>query len=178
MFASSRDELIPRTTATIEADRVIMTLFFSGLDLITFEALPPGTRLNQEYFIDEIQAGIVNERPQILRRIQRGTFYVQMDNSMCYNGQIVTDELVIKILECVPHSVYCPDLSLCDFWLFGMLKQKITDRVIRPPEKSLTMIRRIWDKVVLEQLQSVFSNWIERFGYVSAHEGEYYAKSH
>jgi hypothetical protein len=86
MFASSRDEVIPRTKATIGGRQVMMTIFFSGLHLVTLKALPSGTRFNQEYFIDEILPGIVNKGQQNFRRIQRGTFYVHMDNSMCHNG--------------------------------------------------------------------------------------------
>jgi hypothetical protein len=53
MFASSRDEVIPRTKGTIGAHKVMMTVSFSGLHLVTLKALPPGTWFNQEYFIDE-----------------------------------------------------------------------------------------------------------------------------
>jgi hypothetical protein len=115
MFASSRDEVIPRTKATIGTHRVMVTIFFDALYLVTLTALRPGTQFNQEYFIDEILPGIVTERRQIFRRIQRGTFEVHMDNSMCHKGQIVADELVIKMLERVPHAAYSPDLNPCDF---------------------------------------------------------------
>jgi hypothetical protein len=57
-----------------------------------------------------------------------------------------------------------------------MLKQKITDRVFRTPEENLSPIRKIWIEVTLVKLESVFSNWIERLGYVIAHQGEYHAK--
>jgi hypothetical protein len=42
-FASSRDEVIPRTKATIGAHKVTMTIFFSGLHLVTLKALPLST---------------------------------------------------------------------------------------------------------------------------------------
>jgi hypothetical protein len=175
MFASSQDEVIPRTKATIGAYKVMVTIFFSGLHLIILKALRLGTRFNQEYFIIEILPGIVNEGRQIIHRIQRGTFYVHVDNSMCHNGHIVTEQLATKMLERVAHRAYSPDLSPCGFWLFRMLKQKITDRVFRTPEEILTTIRKIWSEVTLEKLQSVFSNWIERLEYIIAHEGEYHA---
>jgi hypothetical protein len=150
MFALSRDEVIPRTKATIGAHRVMVTIFFSGLHMITLKALPPGNRFNQEYFIDEILPGIVNKRRQIFLKIQRGTFNVRIDNFICHNGQIVTDELIIKMLERIPRPAYSPDLSPCDFWLFETLKQKITDRVFRTPEEILATIRKIWSEVTLE----------------------------
>jgi hypothetical protein len=151
-------------------------IFCNGLPLLMLKARPPGARFNQEFFIDEILPRVVNERRQIFRRIQRGAFYVYVKNSMCHDGEIVTDELVIKMLERVPHPVYSSDLSPCDCYLFGMLKQKITDRVFRTPEEILTTIRKIWSEMTLEQLQSVLYNWITRLEYLIAHEREYYAK--
>jgi transposase len=95
--------------------------------LISRQALPLGARFAQEYFISTILPDIVHERGQIFRRVHRGDFFVHMDNSMCHNGhngRKVTDELEVLRLNRVPHPPYSPDLSPCDFWLFGMLKQE------------------------------------------------------
>jgi hypothetical protein len=48
-----------------------------------------------------------------------------------------------------------------------MLKQKIKDRVFQTAEK-------VWDERALEDLQSVFFNWIERFEQVIEHDEEDY----
>jgi hypothetical protein len=42
MFAVSRDEVIPREKATIGAERVMLTIFFGGVSMITINALPSG----------------------------------------------------------------------------------------------------------------------------------------
>jgi histone-lysine N-methyltransferase SETMAR len=73
---------------------------------------------------------------------------------MCHNGRKVTDELEVLRLDRVPHPPYSPDLSPCDFSLFGMLKQKIKDRVFQTIEEILDAIRHVWRKVTFEQLQS------------------------
>jgi hypothetical protein len=39
MFAISRDEMIPREKATIEAQRIMLTILFSGMSLITVDTL-------------------------------------------------------------------------------------------------------------------------------------------
>jgi histone-lysine N-methyltransferase SETMAR len=97
-----------------------------------------------------------------------------MDNSMCYNRRKVTDEFANLKLDCVPHPPYSPDLSLCDFWLFELLKQKIKDRMFQTVEEIKIAIHRVWDELTLDNLQSVFFNWIERLKWVSEHGGEYY----
>jgi hypothetical protein len=62
MFSRSRDEVIPRTKATIAVEKVMLTIFFSGVKLISLNALPLGVRSTQEYFMHNILPYIVNER--------------------------------------------------------------------------------------------------------------------
>jgi hypothetical protein len=55
-----------------------------------------------------------------------------------------------------------------------MLKQKIKDRVFRTGEEIITAVHKVWDKLTLEDLQSVFFNWIELSEWVIEHKREYY----
>jgi histone-lysine N-methyltransferase SETMAR len=97
-----------------------------------------------------------------------------MDNSVCHNGRKVTDELANLKLNRVPHPPYSPDLSPCDFWLFKILKLKIKDGVFQRAEEIKIAVYRVWDELILNDLQSVFFNCIERLEWVSEHGGEYY----
>jgi histone-lysine N-methyltransferase SETMAR len=122
MFATSREEVISRTKATIGAQKVMLTIFFSGVKLISLNVLPTGAQFTQEYFINSILPDILDEKQRILRRNRRGDFFVHMDNSLCHNRRKVTDEFNNRKLQRVAHPPYSPDLSPCDFWLFDMLK--------------------------------------------------------
>jgi hypothetical protein len=94
---------------------------------------------------------------------------------MCHNGRKGTDELGNLKLDCVTHPPYSPDLSPCDFWLFGMLKQNIKDRAFQMIEEMMTAVHKASDELILDDMQSIFFNWIERFEWVIEHEEEYYA---
>jgi histone-lysine N-methyltransferase SETMAR len=133
----------------------MMTIFFSSAKLISLQALPLGASFTQEYFINTIRSDIVHESGQIFRRVHRGDLFVHIDNSMYHNDRKVTDELEVLKLDRVPHPPYSPDLTLCDFWLFDMLKQTIKDRVFQTIEEILDAIRHVWREVTLERLQSV-----------------------
>jgi hypothetical protein len=61
-FATIREEVIPRTKATISAQKVMLTIFFSGVKLIRLNALPAGARFTQEYFINSIFPDILDEK--------------------------------------------------------------------------------------------------------------------
>jgi hypothetical protein len=54
---------------------------------------------------------------------------------MYHNGLKMTDEFPNLKFDRITHPPYSSDLSPCDFWLFGMLKQKIKDRMFQTVEK-------------------------------------------
>jgi hypothetical protein len=62
MFTASRDEVTPRERAMRAAEKVILTIFFSGVSLITLNALPSGARFNQECFVNHILPDIFEAR--------------------------------------------------------------------------------------------------------------------
>jgi hypothetical protein len=51
-----------------------------------------------------------------------------MDNSMYSNAGKTSLELEHNKIERAPHPAYSPDISLCDFWLFGFLKEKLKEQ--------------------------------------------------
>jgi hypothetical protein len=69
------------------AEKVMLTVFFTGTKLISLNALPSGGRFIRDYFISTVRPDIVHERRRILRRVRRGGFFVHIDNSMCHNGR-------------------------------------------------------------------------------------------
>jgi hypothetical protein len=48
-----------------------------------------------------------------------------MDNSKCHNTWSVTAKISDARLRRFLHLLCSPDMSLCDFWLFGMMKAKM-----------------------------------------------------
>jgi histone-lysine N-methyltransferase SETMAR len=70
-----------------------------------------------------------------------------MDNSMCHNRRKLTDEIDNLKLDRVPHPPYSPDLSQCDFWSFGMLKQAIKDREFHAVEEIVSAFHEVWSQV-------------------------------
>jgi hypothetical protein len=77
-------------------------------------------------------------------------------------------------LERLPHPAYSPDLSPCDFSLFGMLKGNMKDHAFQRVEEILEGITFIWNGVIFEQLQSVFFDSLGRLESVISNWAEYY----
>jgi hypothetical protein len=74
MFATSRDEMIPREKAMIGTQKIMLTIFFNSVSLMTLNALPSGSRFNQEYFIHNILSDIFEARGRIFHKYRQRDF--------------------------------------------------------------------------------------------------------
>jgi transposase len=81
-----------------------------------------------------------------------------MDNSMCHSSAKITEKLEKKHITRAPHPPYSPDLSQCDFWLFGILKQKMKGRIFQSEEQILAAITQSWNELTFKGIQRVFHN--------------------
>jgi hypothetical protein len=85
-----------------------------------------------------------------------------MDNSMCHNARKISLELEHNKIERAPHPAYSPEISPCDFWGFGFLKEKLKEPELSTSDEIIEAITTIWNDATFEELQSVFSEWIQR----------------
>jgi hypothetical protein len=127
MFATSVREVVPMTKQNISAKKTIGIIFFTSTRLLVLNFLPKGTKFNQDYFIDTVLPNISSEKRRIARRKGLQSFSVPTDNSMCHNGAKITEKLKKRHIARAPHPPYSPDRSPSDFWLFAILKQKMTE---------------------------------------------------
>jgi hypothetical protein len=134
----------------------MITVFFTARMLSVLEPLPKGVKFNQDFFIDPVLPGLVREKRRFARRSPRTEFMVYMDNSACHNGQKIRNEFNRLHIIRAPHPPYSPDLSPCDFWLFGFLKESMKGVEFSTDDQLLEVITRIWNDVTFEDIQSVF----------------------
>jgi hypothetical protein len=73
----------------------------------------------------------------------------------------------------MPRLLCSPDISQCDFWLFGVLKQILRDREFSSSDESEDAIAQVWNNLTFDDIQSVFWDWIRRFAWVAENDGEY-----
>jgi histone-lysine N-methyltransferase SETMAR len=173
MFADSRESVTPRIRHDISTPKTMITIFFTSRRLLVSEALPKGTKFNQDYFIQYILPGLYREKTRISRKTGFPAFSVHMDNSMCHNGRKVSDIFARRSIERAPHPPHSPDISPCDFWLFGYLKHKMRDQEFRGQQGILNAIVTIWNDLTFEDVQRVFHEWMERLAWVIGNNGEY-----
>jgi hypothetical protein len=97
-----------------------------------------------------------------------------MDNSICHNGRQITKKMQSERIRWAPYLADSPDLSPCDFWLFGFLKEKLKEQELSTPEQMIEAITVLWEVITFDELQSVFLKWIQRLIWFIANSGEYF----
>jgi transposase len=93
---------------------------------------------------------------------------------MCHSGAKITEKLEKRHFARAPHPPYSPDLIQSDFWLFGILTQKMKELVFQSEEQTLAAITESCNELTFEDIQRVFHNWMERVIWVIANSGKYY----
>jgi histone-lysine N-methyltransferase SETMAR len=160
MFAPSRDLAATRAKDADRTKKTMLTVFFTSRRLIVLEALAKETTCTQHYFISEILPDLHGEKLRYRRKNPGQEFFMHMTNSKCHNAKKSTGKLQKKLITRAPHP-YSPDLSPCDFWFFGMVKQKIKDCEFCSSQEILRSLSDGWSAVTLEDIQRVFLEWME-----------------
>lgn len=175
-FAKSREDVIPIISQKIDSKKTMVTVFFTGTELLVCDCLPKREKYNGEYFTTNILPQLSQEKSRRARRKPKQKLLIHMDNSRCHNNQKVTNYLESNHMERIPHPPYSPDISPCDFWLFGYLKECLKEKLYDTEEELVNEIYIAWNSVTFETLQNVYKEWIIRLDYVIKNGGSYYSK--
>jgi hypothetical protein len=136
----------------------MITIFFTARQLILLDVRTKGSKFNQQHFIDYLFPDFKTENLIFRRRMSLATFWVHINNSMGHNGSKVASKFDKHHIARLPHPLYSPDLSPCDFWLFGMLKGILKDREFRSRDEIEEAITMAWNDLTFDEVQSVFHN--------------------
>lgn len=77
---------------------------------------------------------------------------------------------------CLPTPPYSPDLSPCDFYLFGLLKNQLIGKTFDSVDELLCWIGGKFDSISKSELQKVFDEWLIRLQKVIDANGHYRSK--
>jgi hypothetical protein len=174
MLARRPEEAIPRLRPGISIKQVMIAVFFRARSLIALDSLPKGQKDNQENLVQNILPSLRNEKKPFSGQKTAIKFSVQLGNSICHNGHQVVDELHrLKILR-APYPRSSPNISPCDFWMFGDLKGGLKDRHLQGLEEILMAFQELRDKITFEELQMTFESWRDRLRWILEHDGEHF----
>ena len=141
----------------ISAGKVMLTAFFDHEGLLLADFKEPGVNITAIHYndtLDKLHTAIKNKRPGML---SRGVILLH-DNARPHVAKIVQKALAHKRWEVLPHPSYSPDMSPCDFHLFGPLKKFLKGQRFDSDADVMASVTK-WFK---EQPKSFFSDGIRR----------------
>jgi hypothetical protein len=127
-----------------------------------------------QYFIDQILKPLSQESSTKSVDIARRSLRLHFDNSRCHTAKIVSEKMTCLNCKRAPHPLYSPDLTIEDFYLFGVLKKKLQGIDVSDDEDLKSEILTISQGIPSDELTKSFDHWIERCQWVIANAGNYY----
>lgn len=153
------------------AGKVMLTLFFDNQGVVYSEYMPRGTTINSEAYCEtlkRLRKAIKERRPG---KLSKGIVLLH-DNATPHSARVTLDLLEKKFKwEQWEHPPYSPDLSPCDFHVFGPMKEALAkerfgndEEVKNGVRKWLTEVGRDFFNSGIEKLVSRYDKCLNRYG--------------
>ncbi|CAF4494723.1 unnamed protein product, partial [Rotaria socialis] len=154
------------------APKTLFCIFFKTPGPVLIHHVERGQTIDHDYYINNCLRPLVNEIKK--QRSSSGTHAIKIhhDNARPHVHEDVFTYLesqgIMKMLQ-PPNS---PDLTPSDFWLFGLIKQNLTD-----PRSSVSLHRAV-TKVMFsineDEYKKTFDKWIEWMKLCVYNDGDYF----
>ena len=168
------EELPVRVKQTIAAPKSMITIFFNPHSFPIVEVLPEKASFNAAYFIDCVVTPLAQLHASTAGDNARRKLRLHFDNSPCHTSRAVSDAMTRLRCRRVPHPAYSPDLAICDFYLFGRIKERLAGVSVGGAEDLRNEVMSILAEISYDEKSRAFNHWIERCEWVAEHEGGYY----
>jgi histone-lysine N-methyltransferase SETMAR len=142
--------------------KTMVTIFFNGSGQFVVDILPPGTKMNSKYFADNIIDVLSGFCYPKGRQPGERKVMLHFDNAPIHCTGMIAERMFLREFKKMDHPPYSPDLSPCDFFLFGYLKGELAKRDYATPEDLLFEVRCVAAGISSELCRRVFENWIVR----------------
>ena len=123
--------------------KLIITVFFSRVGIEHIDVLPEGKTMDAEYFCAHCLKSL---KEKICSRRKRGgvsNIVLHFDNAWPHTACHTKEFLEREGFSVLGHPPYSPDLSPCDFFLFGYLKGALEGTYAQSREELMGKIENI-----------------------------------
>jgi hypothetical protein len=156
------EELLERVRQTIGAGKSMLTVFFNPNDFVIVNFLPQEDSFAAQYFIDQMVKPLSQEYSMKSVDFDRRSLRLPFDNSRCHTVEIASEEMNRLKCKRVPYPPYSPDLTIADFHLFGVLKQKLQSIDESQDKELKNEALKVVQSTPSDELKTSFDHWIER----------------
>ena len=146
---------------------------FNCNGLVYLDALPTNTKFNSTYMCNHILEGLNKASHETVEKITKHSKILHIDNARPHNSKMTNEKIKQLGWKRLAHPPYSPDISPCDFFLFGYLKEELRSMKLTSLHDLLNAIEEIIKKIDIKVWQSVYESWIRRLSAVIECNGDY-----
>ena len=110
------------------------------------------------------------------RKTHCSNVILHFDNCRVHTPKRVRSYLEKHRIKILPHPPYSPDISPCDFYLFGPLKSYLEGYSTNNYRDLKIQVKKYLKNIEKETLKKVMDAWKRRLRYVIRNNGNYYNK--
>jgi hypothetical protein len=133
-------------------------------------------KYNTTFFVESVVPDLVEYIYQESRRKTLRGIMVHLDNARPHNSIKTETALTATKARRIPVPVYSPDLSLSNFFIFGIVKERRSGTSCNSPDKLISAISEPIASLPKDQRVSVYKTWMKRLKGVIKHRGEHRRK--
>jgi histone-lysine N-methyltransferase SETMAR len=176
VWAASREDVPERLRQKIDTEKCLISILWSVNGIHSLLDIPKGMTYNTAFLCDTVIPSLIADITSRGRRKTLKGFMVHMDNAPAHNSRRSQERIEATKAKRLPHPAYSPDLAPSDFFLFGYLKEKLTDISCTNRDELKSAIVSLFEEIDKDVLTAVFESWITRVKWVIQKQGEYYHK--
>jgi hypothetical protein len=127
-------------------------------------------KYNTTFLVESVVPDLVEPLCQESRRKTFGGVMSHLDNARPHNSRKSQAALSVAKPRRIPAPTYSPDLSQSDFFLFGMLKERMLGTLYSSTDELISAISELIASPK-DQLVSVYKTWMKRLNWLIKHRG-------
>jgi [histone H3]-lysine36 N-dimethyltransferase SETMAR len=154
--------------------KIMLIIFFDIRGIVYREYVPFGQTINQEYYKDvlcRLRDKVFENRHRIYPNEH---FYLHHENAPAHTSILIQEFLSEEDIPIVPHPLYSPDLTPCDFFLFPRIKSKLKGKRFENIESIKRNVDRELSNISPDESKICFENWKHRWKQCIFSSGNYF----
>lgn len=156
--------------------KIMMTAFFDQHGIVTLDFLEDKATINSDRYCLSLRKMKSDYRNKRRGRSSKNISLLH-DNATPHVSRKTQETLAQLSVTTIPHPPYSPDLSPCDFFLFGLLKRKLRGRQFRSREELEKEVKQICHREIkTDEYEKAMRDLIHRWEKCIAINGDYVEK--
>jgi len=154
------------------ASKTLFSIFFKSTGPMLIHRIERNQTVDHHYYINQCSRPLIDEIKR--QRPSYGTRGIKIhhDNGRPHVHKDVSAYLQSEGLTIIPHPPNSPDLSPCDFWLFDLIKDNLSNQ--DDSESLHDAVIDFMNSLNPDEYKKTFEKWIERMQLCVDSHGDYF----